>query len=191
MDSDYVFECGGFIAPLKCCRCPVEDVHGNLCGRLSTLTIPMCDHHAAASGVRIAQTRLCDAQGKRHIFDGLFACTDFKDKQMITSMHGEIIDAVEFRRRYTGLGPYTFVHGPRLIDCATVRGIGSNANTCNRGGRNNARFSCRHGNFPHLRATRSIAAGEEILVAYGSAYKRAPPVQHRTFKCTASWKNRS
>jgi hypothetical protein len=137
----------------------------------------------AADGVRKLQVRR-GIRGR-----GLFAASAFRNGDIITNIPGAVISNVDiksgqevfhwsktkaFVMDYDTLGPKT--------------GYGILANTAGVTGRNNAKYCCdRSALAMRLSATRKIAPGEEILVAYGRSYstkihiaveKQATETQH-------------
>ena len=122
--------------------------------------------HRAADGVGKLQVRMGD-RGR-----GLFAASAFKKGDTITAVAGSLMDtakAAQHAEKFQWSKTQVFVmeHG--------IGALGVFANTAASKGANNARFVCNKRNQCMMRlcATRTIAAGQEILAPYGRPYVSA------------------
>ena len=119
-------------APLQQMRCFHRNGTGKRCKRQITYTLPFCwQHLKAAYGIRLGRTQLRDKEGKRLDFLGLFACDPIKKGERICPYVGQRITHTQKDERYGDkTAPYALEVNSKLVyDAATVRGVGSLANT--------------------------------------------------------------
>ena len=136
--------------------------------------IELCCKRKAPNKTRVELSRVADCEM------GLFAARDIKQGEEIAEFRGEAIDRAEaVRRDALGSGTHivTLLHGFRYLDCKNTPvksnetgGAASFANSC-RGTalRPNALLRLNDAvgkERAWLRASRDIAAGEEILFNY-------------------------
>lgn len=121
--------------------------------------------HKAAGGQFKLQVRM-GPRGR-----GLHAACSFSKGEIIATAIGHIESAEDFNP-----GGRECVYWSKsaifVINPGTREHLGVLANTAAGSGRNNARYVCNRQNkrLVSLRATRRIAAGEEVLAAYGQKY---------------------
>ena len=119
--------------------------------------------YRAADGVCTLQIRMGD-RGR-----GLFAASAFKKGDSITTVAGSLMEnakAAQHAEKFQWSKTQVFV-----MEHA-VGALGLFANTAASKGANNARYVCNKRNQRMMRlcATRTIAAGQEILAPYGRPY---------------------
>jgi len=160
----------------------LESAKCQRCSRNTIIGIGLCwQHTVKEKKLRIRKSTIGD-------FDGLFAQTTirtpaeigdivFRKDDNIIEYAGQHIDQEERDKRYGNkTAPYAIeVRDDEYIDAALYRSTAALANTARGSGkRNNARLVTyvRNG-LAHaaLKATRHIRDGEEILCAYGAAYR--------------------
>lgn len=150
-------------APLKRVRCKHKSGQRQ-CKRRTYLGSRCMQHSVMDLGLKVARSTI------KHAGRGLFAAKGFDKGDIIDYYTGEVLDDVEFKRRYTGefTGPYALeVGGGGTIDCATHRALAAMSNHKARGS-NACLAEDETGSF--LQATKSIKCGDEITCNYGKGY---------------------
>jgi hypothetical protein len=124
--------------------------------------------HQAVGGQFKLQVRM-GSRGR-----GLHAACSFDKGEIIATAIGHI-ESTEYFSRSGRECVYWSRSATFVIDPGTREHLGVFANTAGGSGRNNARYVINRQNkhLVSLRATRRIAAGEEVLAAYGQKYVAA------------------
>jgi hypothetical protein len=185
---------------LQCMQCLhfVKDKKNKVrqCKRKTCYTLPYCWFHLkTVLKVRIGPTTLCDSEGKKYKFLGLFACDPnykggnegdkppivFRKGHIITPYIGEKLSLAELNYRYPNPNEISIyglqTNKNNYIDAACVRGVASFINAClpsntilNKKCRINAKFGYSTSHYPSIKAQVNIRDGDEILVSYGTSY---------------------
>lgn len=167
-----------YSTPLLCMPCAHRG-----CKQVSCKTLPYCPQHLVANyRLRIGRTTLQDENGKRFLFNGLFACDPSKDRGAVIFQTGqEIIPYLGEQSRDVGMlteryGPrtatYSFASSNPTIytDSSRLRGAGAMINTATADRENNAVFEDDTRPYAVIVAQKPIRNGEEILLDYGQNY---------------------
>lgn len=159
-----VFEC-----KLVCRQCEATVKSGSRCKRTTCFQLPYCSQHVKLILQVEVKTSKIPNSGL-----GLFALREFRKGDVVAPYGGEVVDLKEHHRRYgatkADLMPYGIrVTNDAFIDGACFRGSGAYANS--NPGKNNAKFAVNtRTRTANVVATKTIAAGNEVFVSYGSGY---------------------
>jgi hypothetical protein len=173
-----------FKCKLKCTQCTGTTSKGSRCKNKVCVGVAVCHLHRKALGLKVKKSNIPNS-GK-----GLFATKDFKKNVVIGSYGGENVSKAEINRRYGNSkkdnAPYAlsaYNAKGRVLDSACRRSLMSIANSGRQRKGNNAKFSqqMKPNGTINVRATKTIKAGDEILIWYGKDYwKTAKWSKHKT-----------
>lgn len=177
-----------FRCNLRCDQCAFIKADGTRCRNRVCIGYPLCWIHTKKEYALRVKDSTIEGAGK-----GLFSLKELDAGEWICPYVGESISEACLNNRYgeDGTAPYAvqeddFIYEESYIDSACVRGVGAMANGLFRRdgvSRTEAQHNTTLADRPGydgiwLKASRAIAADEELFVYYGDQYRLQD--DHRT-----------